>query len=837
VTTTGFPTPTLSETGTLPSGVTFVNNGNGTATLSGTPASGTAGTYPITITANNGVSPNAPQSFTLTVDTAPVITSAASTTFTVGAPGTFTVTTIGTPTPTLTETGALPSGVTFTDNGNGTATLAGTPAAGTGGTHSITIKAHNGTGTDATQTFTLTVDQAPAITSPNSTTFTVGQQGLLVVTTTGFPTPALSEVGTLPSGVTLTDNGNGTANLSGIPAPGSNGTYPFTITANNGVSPNGTQSFTLTVNAPATLVVSPATGSLPNGTENASYSTTVSATGGVQPYTFSLDPTSAALPTGLSLTNSNPGLSNNTGVISGTPTTTGTTTGIIVDVTDSNVPATTIKVTYSLTITLSSCGSGSESLLNGTYAFVLKGFDSSGYPALVGGLLTFNGSGSITAGTMDMNLVSGFDSTNSGNPMTVSSGAYSVGSDQRGCMTVTTVAGTQDYRLSVGSITSGIASVAHVIDFDTTGPFTTGRMYLQSGGPFSNSSINGSYAFGGSSIQNSTTPGKYGVVGLITVNGSGVVTSGEEDFNLDGTLDGSAANTTWPASAVPITGGSYSVSSNGRATLTVTVGGQNFDTVVYLVSTSQALLMTSDPQTSYNISAGESFKQSGSFSPNPLSGTYVGYNSGLGSGAAGTDRTNIILLGPLTSGSSTLTGTQLRNDAGTFTSGAISGTYSVSSAGRGIVTGGSHPPILYLVNTNEAFILSGGGSVDFGFLQSQSGGPFSSSTPSGTYACGVIDPEVAGSKIYSGVAVFANPNVTLTGDSNSDGTLTVDSTENDTYSVDSTGLGMIPPSGSSSCTVAASSTTCQSLFYLISPTQAAVMDGTATNPKLTLADK
>jgi hypothetical protein len=32
----------------------------------------------------------------------------------------------------LTLTGALPSGVTFTDNGNGTGTLSGTPAAGTG---------------------------------------------------------------------------------------------------------------------------------------------------------------------------------------------------------------------------------------------------------------------------------------------------------------------------------------------------------------------------------------------------------------------------------------------------------------------------------------------------------------------------------------------------------------------------------------------------------------------------------------------------------------------------------------------------------------------------------
>ena len=50
--------------------MTFVDNGNGTATLSGTPAAGTAGTYPLTITASNGVGSPANQSFTLTVNPA-----------------------------------------------------------------------------------------------------------------------------------------------------------------------------------------------------------------------------------------------------------------------------------------------------------------------------------------------------------------------------------------------------------------------------------------------------------------------------------------------------------------------------------------------------------------------------------------------------------------------------------------------------------------------------------------------------------------------------------------------------------------------------------------------
>ena len=252
VTATGAPAPALSETGALPGGVTFVDNGNGTATLSGTAAAGSQGTYPLTITASNGVNPAATQNFTLVVHAAPAITSANAANFAEGAAGAFTVTATGSPTPALTETGALPSGVTFTDNGNGTATLSGTPVTGTHGTYPLTITASNGVSPNATQTFTLTVSpaivqSAPAITSPNSTTFTLGAAGAFTVTTTGNPTPTLTETGALPAGVTFVNNGNGTATLSGTPAAGTAGSYPITIVAHNGVGSDATQHFTLTV--------------------------------------------------------------------------------------------------------------------------------------------------------------------------------------------------------------------------------------------------------------------------------------------------------------------------------------------------------------------------------------------------------------------------------------------------------------------------------------------------------------------------------------------------------------------------------------------------------------
>jgi hypothetical protein len=73
VTSSGNPVGALSETGSLPGGVTFTDNGNGTATLSGTPVAGSAGLYPLTIVASDGVSPKANQVFTLTVDTGPAV--------------------------------------------------------------------------------------------------------------------------------------------------------------------------------------------------------------------------------------------------------------------------------------------------------------------------------------------------------------------------------------------------------------------------------------------------------------------------------------------------------------------------------------------------------------------------------------------------------------------------------------------------------------------------------------------------------------------------------------------------------------------------------------------
>ena len=92
---------------------------------------------------------------------------------------------------------------------------------------------------------------APAFTSANSTSASEETaMAPFMVTTTGVPDAAISVTsGSLPSGVGLVSNGDGTATISGAPADGTAGPHLVTLAAANGVSPDATQTFILTVNS------------------------------------------------------------------------------------------------------------------------------------------------------------------------------------------------------------------------------------------------------------------------------------------------------------------------------------------------------------------------------------------------------------------------------------------------------------------------------------------------------------------------------------------------------------------------------------------------------------
>src|SRR5262249_26231597 len=151
----------------------------------------------------------------------------------VGTAGTFTVTATGAPTPALSTADALPNGLTFTDNGDGTGTIAGTPAAGSARDYQLHLVAANGALPNGTQTLTLKVKQAPVFTSSGTATFQVGVAGSFTVTADAVPPANFTLHGTLPPGLTFTDNGDGTATIAGTPSAGSTGNYNVTISAAN----------------------------------------------------------------------------------------------------------------------------------------------------------------------------------------------------------------------------------------------------------------------------------------------------------------------------------------------------------------------------------------------------------------------------------------------------------------------------------------------------------------------------------------------------------------------------------------------------------------------------
>jgi PKD repeat protein len=283
------PIISYSATG-LPAGL---NVNTSTGLISGTPT--TAGTYSVTISATNS-SGTGSATLTLTIKPPPpVITSATTASGTVCSAFSYQIT--ATNNPTSYNATPLPAGLTVNTS---TGLISGTPTAS--GTFTVTISATNAGGTgSATLSITISPPPTPVITSATSATGTVGVAFTpYQIVATNCPT-SYNAAGLAPGLSVNTSTGV----ISGTPTAA--GTYSVTISATNSGG-TGTATLTITINPPPPVITSPTT-----------------ATGNVGT-AFTYQITATNNPTSFNATGLPPGLTVNTstGVISGTPTTTGT---------------------------------------------------------------------------------------------------------------------------------------------------------------------------------------------------------------------------------------------------------------------------------------------------------------------------------------------------------------------------------------------------------------------------------------------------------------------------------------------------------------------------------
>jgi hypothetical protein len=325
-------TPPYSWTvtsGTLPGGLTLSSAG----TISGTPS--VAGTFNFTVKGSDSsaTTQSATQPLSIAIGAALTITTTSLPNALANSAYSQPLAASGGTTPyawSITA-GALPSGLTLTPNGS----IYGTPNAS--GTFNFATQVTDSTTPTAeavTKALALTVGPALTITTASLATATVGaaySQTLAALGGTPGYTWSMAS-GNLPPGLSLSTGGV----ISGTPATA--GFYNFVVKVTDTTSPTAqTATQALGITTLATLAIT--TASLPNGLATAVYSQVLGASGGTPPYTWAIS--SGSAPAGLAL--------NASGVLSGTPTTAGTST-FTAKVTDNTSP-TPMAASQSYTIT------------------------------------------------------------------------------------------------------------------------------------------------------------------------------------------------------------------------------------------------------------------------------------------------------------------------------------------------------------------------------------------------------------------------------------------------------------------------------------------------------
>jgi hypothetical protein len=304
-------------TGSLPAGLRLNRK---TGVISGQPTSAGVSNFVVQVTDAAAPSQSSTESLSISVVNPLTLTTLTLPTAVLDSPYTNTLAAFGGAQPYTWSvvTGTLPAGLTLSP---GSGTISGTPTALGQTTITIQVTDSKEPSLAVTRSFVLNVVDGFGSTTSSLADGKVGQAYSAQLSATGGVTPYVwSLTGTLPPGLTLSPSGA----ISGTPT--STGIFPFTAQIVDSSSPP------LSVNASLSItVVSPlriTTKALREAVTGIGYNVTVGAVGGTGPYSWSI--LSGSLPRGLTL-------SPDTGAISGTALTTGTST-FTISVADSDTP-------------------------------------------------------------------------------------------------------------------------------------------------------------------------------------------------------------------------------------------------------------------------------------------------------------------------------------------------------------------------------------------------------------------------------------------------------------------------------------------------------------------
>ncbi len=219
--------PFTIEAAILPSWLTLTDNGDKTATLTAT-AIDTVGIFSVQLVVSDGTF-SATQTFEVVVNAVPVFVSEVDTLTLVNEAYEYVaeVTYNGEGFVALTGGNDNPTWLTVTDNGNNTATVAGTPDAV--GDFDITIIATGEVITE--QVYTLTVDATPVFEAMDDVVIEEGNDYSATITVDNADA-AITAGDNHNSDITITDNGDGTATVAGTAL--TVGNYVVNVIADNG---------------------------------------------------------------------------------------------------------------------------------------------------------------------------------------------------------------------------------------------------------------------------------------------------------------------------------------------------------------------------------------------------------------------------------------------------------------------------------------------------------------------------------------------------------------------------------------------------------------------------